>query len=166
MVVVIISKRTFGLIDYNTIRTLGSSLHAQFANMRIGGAASLANRNHGSRGAAGGTNNATGHMKQRSRLRSDSETLSDDILLESNDEGIETDHLDDRIEELAIMEVVVADAPKTISHQPPADQSRCKIDLAVSMQQLQLPTISVQVSETDTSKAVSPVSSRSESPLR
>ncbi|KAI4469845.1 hypothetical protein MML48_1g17898 [Holotrichia oblita] len=35
----------------------------------------------------------------RSRGRSDSETLSDDPLLESNDEGIGTDHIDEKIED-------------------------------------------------------------------
>lgn len=35
----------------------------------------------------------------RGRGRSDSETLSDDPMLESNDEGIGTDHIDEKIEE-------------------------------------------------------------------
>lgn len=105
--------------------------------------------------AANGTNHAP--MK-RSRLRSDSETLSDDILLESNDEGIETDHLDDRIDETS--PVIIA---------PQSAEQLMQLVLQ-PMQQLQLPTISIQPTSdtetTNTSKAISPVSSRSESPLR
>lgn len=99
---------------------------------------------------------------KRARLRSDSETLSDDILLESNDEGIETDHLDDRID--ALSPVLAA---------PPSADAALQL-IIQPMQQLQLPTISIQAtSDTDTAtstiittnKAISPVSSRSESPI-
>jgi hypothetical protein len=41
----------------------------------------------------------TKHKIEGFRKRSDSETLSDETLLESNDEGIGTDHLDEKIED-------------------------------------------------------------------
>lgn len=110
-----------------------------------------------SRSAASTASGSNQAPMKRSRLRSDSETLSDDILLESNDEGIETDHLDDRIDEIP---------PVLI----PTQSAEQLMQLVLQpMQQLQLPTISIQNTsdtETNTSKAISPVSSRSESPLR
>lgn len=99
----------------------------------------------------------------RFRHRSDSETLSDETLLESNDEGIGTDHLDEKIEEGEIksakeLEVYIGkellDSGRTLMN--PEEM--------VTMSQLQLPSIVVQ-SEFGLENEKSPVSSRSESPL-
>lgn len=102
------------------------------------------------------------HMHMHGRQhRSDSETFSDDILLESNDEGIGTDHIDEKIEEGEIrsakelehyIEKELLDSGKKIMCEEPVAKS-----------QLQLPIISIQSDGTD--KALSPVSSRSESPI-
>lgn len=98
------------------------------------------------------------------RKRSDSETFSDDTILESNDEGIGTDHLDERIEEGDIrsakeLEVYIGkeliETGKTLMSSGSEEQS--------TMSQLQLPSIVVQF-EAGSDK-LSPVSSRSESPL-
>lgn len=103
--------------------------------------------------------------EQRDRVRrrmSDSETLSDDILIESNDEGIETDHIDEKIEDGVIksakeLEIYIGkelvDNGKDILLEEP-----------IIMSQLQLPSIVIQGEGTE--KGISPVSSRSESPIR
>lgn len=107
---------------------------------------------------ASGPSDASNH-RQRSRSRSDSETLSDDVLLESNDEGIGTDHLDEKIEEGEIksakeLEIYIGKE---------MDQDKTKEE-PLAMSQLQLPLIVIQSDGHD--KGISPVSSRSESPLR
>lgn len=107
----------------------------------------------------------TGRKKDESdvfRKRSDSETLSDEALLESNDEGIGTDHLDEKIEEGQInsakdLEVFIG---KELFEN---GKNIMNSEDVVSMSQLQLPSIVIQ-SEEGTEK-LSPVSSRSESPL-
>lgn len=99
--------------------------------------------------------------RQRLHSRSDSETLSDEVLLESNDEGIGTDHLDEKIEDGEIksakeLEIYIGkemDNGKNIPEEP------------ICMAQLQLPLIVIQ-SDGGVEKGISPVSSRSESPLR
>lgn len=119
---------------------------------------------NGSSGGAGAT--CESDHRQRSRSRSDSETLSDDVLLESNDEGIGTDHLDEKIDdgeiksakELEIYMVKeMAECEKMLLKEEPSTT-------AVAMAQLQLPLIVIQSDGND--KGLSPVSSRSESPLR
>lgn len=113
---------------------------------------------------SGSTKNETGDQRdeQQPQIRSDSETLSDDILLESNDEGIGTDHIDEKIEEGTIksakeLEMYIGkelvESGKSIMQEEP-----------VMMSQLQLPTIVIQSDGTE--KGLSPVSSRSESPIR
>lgn len=96
----------------------------------------------------------------RNKTRSDSETLSDDVLLESNDEGIGTDHIDEKLDggetaNAKELEHFIAkellDSGKRIMFEEPA------------MSQLQLPTIIIQTEGND---KASPVSSRSESPIR
>lgn len=93
--------------------------------------------------------------------RSYSETFSDDILLESNDEGIGTDHIDDKIEEGEIR------SAKELEHYIGKEllDSGKKImgDEQTAMSQLQLPTIVIQTDGSE--KVLSPVSSRSESPI-
>nr|XP_029711963.1 uncharacterized protein LOC109407380 isoform X3 [Aedes albopictus] len=131
------------------------------ANMRRH--TSILKKHNEATGGAGGT--ATGGSSDRHesfRLRSDSETLSDDPLLESNDEGIGTDHLDEKIEdgeiksakelELYIGKELIENGRNILNQTEVA-----------SMSQLQLPSIVIQ-SESGFDK-LSPVSSRSESPL-
>ncbi|XP_055844862.1 uncharacterized protein LOC129911179 isoform X2 [Episyrphus balteatus] len=104
--------------------------------------------------------------QERLRARSDSETMSDDILLESNDEGIGTDHVDEKIDDnrnignrngqqlgVFVEEQILIEVDEPSPAPVPA----------VQMAQLQLPSIVIQIDGTD--KGLSPVSSRSESPL-
>ncbi|XP_039440556.1 uncharacterized protein LOC120421415 isoform X3 [Culex pipiens pallens] len=116
----------------------------------------------GTSAASGGGGGGAAH--DSFRLRSDSETLSDDPLLESNDEGIGTDHLDEKIEEGEIrsakeLELYIGkeliETGNRILH-PEASAA------AATMSQLQLPSIVIQTEGFD---KLSPVSSRSESPL-
>lgn len=125
------------------------------------------------------------------RGRSDSETLSDDLFLESNDEGIGTDHLDEKIEEGELksakeLEVFIGkdllENGKTLLGLPLLSASPvakfgsvdtgldcCKLLAPSSIQSskssLQLPAIVVQADAGSCEKHLSPVSSRSESPL-
>lgn len=101
--------------------------------------------------------------EQQFRKRSDSETLSDETLLESNDEGIGTDHLDEKIEEGEIksardLEMFIGKELLEIGRNLLGND-----DTVTTMSQLQLPSIVIQ-SESGCEK-LSPVSSRSESPL-
>lgn len=105
-------------------------------------------------------NNASGSANANdspgpSKMRSDSETLSDDILVESNDEGISTDHIDEKINRAKANEVFVdaedVRVEKSVIAAEPINQRS----------QLQLPTIVIQGDG-----ITSPVSSRSESPIR
>lgn len=95
------------------------------------------------------------------RKRSDSETLSDETLLESNDEGIGTDHLDEKIEDGDIRSAKDLEAfiGKELLE---TGKSLLSTEDVVTMSQLQLPSIVIQSEGCD---KLSPVSSRSESPL-
>lgn len=99
---------------------------------------------------------------ERNKTRSDSETLSDDILLESNDEGIGTDHIDDKTDACDTRNV--KDLEHFIEKELLDSGKKIMLDEQPTMSQLQLPTIVVQSEGSD--KCVSPVSSRSESPIR
>lgn len=101
-------------------------------------------------------------QNNRKRRMSDSETLSDDVLLESNDEGIETDHLDEKIEDGEIKSA--KDLEIYIGKELLDSGKNILMDEPVVMAQLQLPSIVVQGEGND--KGISPVSSRSESPIR
>lgn len=108
------------------------------------------------------SNNDTNDQQEQLRRRSDSETLSDETLLESNDEGIGTDHLDEKIEDGEIksakdLEIFIG---KEFLEN---GQILLNPEETITMSQLQLPSIVIQ-SEFGFEK-VSPVSSRSESPL-
>lgn len=112
--------------------------------------------------------NATEH-RERHNHRSDSETFSDDILLESNDEGIGTDHIDEKIEEGEIssakelehyIEKELLDSGKKIMCDEPVGRAAQRTN---PIAQLQLPIIVIQSEGRE--KALSPVSSRSESPI-
>lgn len=110
--------------------------------------------------------------KERRRGRSDSETLSDDPLLESNDEGIGTDErVDDVPSSAKEMETLVVlketlEVPQTTLCTP-SGVTKCSIVKCISVERgldekasLKPPAL---VSEC--SRPLSPVSSRSESPL-
>lgn len=124
--------------------------------------------------------------EQQGRGRSDSETLSDDPLMESNDEGISTDHLEEKIEEGRVksakdLEMLIKSESEVTQVLidlsdiviPVPTLSKCKsIESNIenvfpsssscnSKNLLQLPSIIVQCED----KLLSPMSSRSESPL-
>ena len=88
--------------------------------------------------------------------------VSDEPLLESNDEGIGTDHLDEKIEEGEIR------SAKELELYLGKELIQTGQDIlsqeSLSMSQLQLPAIVIQ-SDAGYEKP-SPVSSRSDSPLR
>lgn len=133
-------------------------------------------------------NNETTNDKANNekRGRSDSETLSDDPLLESNDEGIGTDHLDEKADEAELkgpddIEVFVindtdcAKGFKDFHGSKPCVLTSCEKSLDENMDHLlppssncknslQLPSIVVQC-DSGNEKPKSPMSSRSESPL-
>lgn len=125
----------------------------------------------------GGNNESSANEhRQRMRSRSDSETLSDDILLESNDEGIGTDHIEEKIEEGEIrsakeLEIYISNSELATGEMnknvlPEIIEPAAVVSATVTMAQLQLPLIVIQCDGTvGGDKGVSPVSSRSESPL-
>lgn len=134
-----------------------------------------------------GTDTSNNKSSNEKRGRSDSETLSDDPLLESNDEGIGTDQLDEKadgdgeLKDAVDLEVfVISDTESAknfkdfhgnklcvlTSYEKSLDEnmdhllppsSNCK-------NSLQLPSIVVQC-DSNNEKHLSPISSRSESPL-
>lgn len=107
------------------------------------------------------TSLGTTEHRQGRQHRSDSETFSDDILLESNDEGIGTDHIDEKIE---VGEIRSAkELEHYIGKELLDSGKKLMCDEQMAMSQLQLPIIVIQSDGTD--KALSPVSSRSESPI-
>lgn len=99
---------------------------------------------------------------QDGRGRSDSETFSDDAPLESNDEGIGTDHIEEKIED---GDIKSAKELEVYFGKELVDNGKLilEVDDTVAMAQLKLPSIVVHV---DGKVVISPVSSRSESPLR
>ncbi|XP_055323439.1 uncharacterized protein LOC129578625 isoform X2 [Sitodiplosis mosellana] len=96
----------------------------------------------------------------RNKTRSDSETLSDDVLVESNDEGIGTDHIEDKTE--AADSKNAKDLENFIEKELLDSGKKIMSEDQPTMSQLQLPTILIQSEGND---KVSPVSSRSESPI-
>lgn len=141
-------------------------------------------------GSTGDSKN--GDQRGHCRGRSDSETLSDDPLLESNDEGIGTDHLDEKIEDGELksakelknfiekdlvdnkLTVEMPKLPSCLSQSnlltkcepvEPAMDRLMPPSVSVCKVTLQLPSIVVQSEGSAGDKYVSPVSSRSESPL-
>lgn len=139
----------------------------------------------------GNTDSTSGQGDQR-RGRSDSETLSDDPLLESNDEGIGTDHIDEKIDdgevksakdlevfmtvETSDTKTLLLDLPVVTSLNTPRVAKCVAVDstidrlippltTSISKNSLQLPSIVVQLDAVTGEKYLSPMSSRSESPL-
>lgn len=126
------------------------------------------------------TCNESKEEERERRGRSDSETLSDDLLLESNDEGIGTDHIDEKIEDGEVksakeLKLYIGRENDTTKSQLEQQNPVCKsLDdferllpppPALSSKTLQLPSIVVQCDSISLEKFLSPVSSRSESPL-
>lgn len=101
-------------------------------------------------------------QRKSSRRMSDSETLSDDVLLESNDEGIETDHIDEKIEDGEIKSA--KDLENYIGKELLDSGKIILMEETVVMSQLQLPSITIQGDGAE--KGATPGSSRSESPIR
>ncbi|XP_059222708.1 uncharacterized protein LOC106084839 isoform X3 [Stomoxys calcitrans] len=151
----------------------GLSLHVNLMNRRKSSVLPSCKENISNgkcTGAAGGAKTDRLHCH---RPRSDSETFSDDILIESNDEGIGTDHVDEKLDETRLSsrrfdmflddEVLIEveePPPCTLSSSTSTYASSC----APQMAQLQLPSIVIQIDGCG-DKTLSPVSSRSESPL-
>ncbi|XP_075158958.1 uncharacterized protein LOC142232130 [Haematobia irritans] len=151
----------------------GLSLHVNLMNRRKSSILPSCKENVSNgkcTGAAGGAKTDRLHCH---RPRSDSETFSDDILIESNDEGIGTDHVDEKLDETRLSsrrfdmflddEVLIEveePPPCTLSSSTSTYASSC----APQMAQLQLPSIVIQIDGCG-DKTLSPVSSRSESPL-
>lgn len=109
--------------------------------------------------------------QERRRGRSDSETLSDDPLLESNDEGIGTDErVDDVPSSAKEMETLVVlketlDVPQA-SLCSPSGVTKCSIVRCISVERDLDEKVSLKPPLlTECSRPLSPVSSRSESPL-
>lgn len=128
---------------------------------------------------------------EQRRGRSDSETLSDDPMIESNDEGIGTDHIDEKIDdgelksakELEVFMVTENENCKTLLDTPiipllttplivkchsledTVDRLLPPLTANSNKNSLQLPSIVVQCESPGCEKHLSPMSSRSESPL-
>ncbi|XP_055685615.1 uncharacterized protein LOC129791455 isoform X2 [Lutzomyia longipalpis] len=102
-----------------------------------------------------------GGNHSRMRNRSDSETLSDEAVLESNDEGIGTDHIDEKIDD---GEIKSAKELELFLNKELVETGKSILEEPIAMAQLRLPSIVIQ-SDMGAEKALSPVSSRSESPL-
>lgn len=140
--------------------------------------------------SSGGCGEMNKTSKEQRRGRSDSETLSDDPLIESNDEGIGTDHIDEKIDdgelksakELEVFMTNDNENCKTLLDLPiiPVLTTPCIVKChslentvdrllspltANNKNCLQLPAIVVQCDSPGCDKHLSPMSSRSESPL-
>ncbi|CAG9761695.1 unnamed protein product [Ceutorhynchus assimilis] len=137
------------------------------------------------RGGSPANNDSKPNQGEQRRGRSDSETLSDDPLLESNDEGIGTDHIDEKIDEgevksakelevfmtdgnepkITLLDLPVPRLAKCISIESSMDRLIAPLTSSSSKNSLQLPSIVVQLDSANGEKYLSPMSSRSESPL-
>nr|CAI5867731.1 unnamed protein product [Callosobruchus analis] len=130
------------------------------------------------------SSNEKPQQQDQRRGRSDSETLSDDPLLESNDEGIGTDHIDEKIDdgevksakelEVFMNETETCKLLLDLPLPPMLAAPKCSLEEAVdrllppptaNKNSLQLPSIVVQCDSPGCEKHLSPMSSRSESPL-
>ncbi|CAG9865029.1 unnamed protein product [Phyllotreta striolata] len=122
------------------------------------------------------SNAANADSPQQGRGRSDSETLSDDLHVESNDEGIGTDHIDEKIDEgelksakeLEVFMVTEGDFAKLKDIPENIEDTLDRLLPPVNVfnkNSLQLPSIVVQCDSPGCDKHLSPMSSRSESPL-
>lgn len=104
--------------------------------------------------------------KERRRGRSDSETLSDDPLLESNDEGIGTDErVDDVPSSAKEMETLVTLKELEVPQATPSGVTKCSIVRCISVERGLDEKASLKPPSLEIGRPLSPVSSRSESPL-
>lgn len=150
------------------------SLHVNLLNRRRNSALPSCKENisNGKSAAETAEGGSAEHLNTH-RPRSDSETFSDDILAESNDEGIGTDPVDEKLDETRLNrhrfdtflddEVLIEVDEPTISATGPSLTSNT--NTITQMAQLQLPSIVIQIDGNGGEKSLSPVSSRSESPL-
>ncbi|XP_067641233.1 uncharacterized protein [Eurosta solidaginis] len=155
------------------------SLHVNLMNRRKSAALASCKENITNGKETNDESGATGSsIDQLHRPRSDSETFSDEIILESNDEGIGTDHIDEKIYDtrlgssrfktldayMAEHVLIEVDEPQQMQAASAITVSGAGLSTGPSqMAQLQLPAIVIQIDGTE--KGLSPVSSRSESPL-
>ncbi|KAJ6638368.1 Galactose-specific lectin nattectin, partial [Pseudolycoriella hygida] len=144
---------------YPNLTFKGSSGQLALSTLSIRSRTALKSCQKGSKGSTIATNEFD--HRQRLNSRSDSETLSDEVLLESNDEGIGTDHLDEKIED---GEIKSAKELEIYIGKELIDNGKNIPEETICMAQLQLPLIVIQ-SDGGVEKGLSPVSSRSESPL-
>ncbi|KAL9879695.1 uncharacterized protein ACN2A1_011533 isoform 3-T22 [Glossina fuscipes fuscipes] len=150
------------------------SLHVNLLNRRRNSALPSCKENisNGKSAAETAEGGSAEHLNTH-RPRSDSETFSDDILVESNDEGIGTDPVDEKLDETRLSrhrfdtllddDVLIEVDEPTISVTGPSLTSNA--NTITQMAQLQLPSIVIQIDGNGGEKSLSPVSSRSESPL-
>lgn len=110
--------------------------------------------------------------EEQRRGRSDSETLSDDPQMESNDdEGIGTDHIDEKIDEGEVksakeLEVFMVNDETSLDKKSASLENTMERLLPpTNKNSLQLPSIVIQCESLSCEKHLSPMSSRSESPL-
>ncbi|XP_049310178.1 uncharacterized protein LOC105229811 isoform X4 [Bactrocera dorsalis] len=152
----------------------GLSLHVNLLNRRKNSALASCKENitngKGAGAESGATGSSTDHLN---RPRSDSETFSDEIILESNDEGIGTDHVDEKMDDCRLSSnrfktlgaymaehvLIEVDEPQQAANTSTMSSTSASNQMA----QLQLPSIVIQIDGNE--KGLSPVSSRSESPL-
>lgn len=187
-------RHSHNLKLHSTISPPGGGVGGGSGNGTGGGGAAAggggSNNNGGSTTTAAMLASGNRERIERIRNRSDSETLSDEPILESNDEGIGTDHIDEKIEdgeirsakelelymgseliELGKNLLAAPDPPPVASSSATAQsplssgpETTTTVTATVTMAQLQLPSIVIQTENGD--RALSPVSSRSESPIR
>lgn len=159
----------------------GLSLHVNLMNRRKSSVLPSCKENITNGKCTGATTSANAERLHSIRPRSDSETFSDDILMESNDEGIGTDHIDEKLDEtrlssrrfdmflddeilIEVDEPPVTSLPTTSTPLLGNSSSAANTACGPQMAQLQLPSIVIQIDGCG-DKPLSPVSSRSESPL-
>ncbi|XP_017471876.1 PREDICTED: uncharacterized protein LOC108363116 [Rhagoletis zephyria] len=154
----------------------GLSLHVNLLNRRKNSALASCKENITNGKGTDAESGATGSSAdQLHRPRSDSETFSDEIILESNDEGIGTDHVDEKLDDSRLSsnrfktlgaymaEHVLIEVDEPQQQPTSTSAASCTISAGNQMAQLQLPSIVIQIDGNE--KGLSPVSSRSESPL-
>ncbi|KAM7348381.1 uncharacterized protein ACRADG_007714 isoform 6-T15 [Cochliomyia hominivorax] len=158
----------------------GLSLHVNLLNRRKSSVLPSCKENISNGKCTGASTAANTDRLHTHRPRSDSETFSDDILMESNDEGIGTDHVDEKLDDTRLNSrrfdmflddeilIEVDEPPTTTLPSTTAPMlggpNLLSTNCGPQMAQLQLPSIVIQIDGCG-DKTLSPVSSRSESPL-
>ncbi|XP_046801594.1 uncharacterized protein LOC111685989 isoform X3 [Lucilia cuprina] len=158
----------------------GLSLHVNLLNRRKSSMLPSCKENISNGKCTGSATGANTDRLHTHRPRSDSETFSDDILIESNDEGIGTDHVDEKLDDTRLSSrrfdmflddeiLIEVDEPPSTTLPPTSvpllgGNNLLSTNCGPQMAQLQLPSIVIQIDGCG-DKTLSPVSSRSESPL-